>query len=503
MLSITNLFLAILLCAGLYRLILKRLNRVPPLPSPPGDPILGHLRYMPDTNSRDTVFLEWGRKYGDVFQLNVLGKPIVVINSEKAAVELMEKRSANYSDRAPMPLLERVGWKEVAVTAKYGPLLAAQRKMFHFPLAKGAMPEYEAVQEQEVDYLLRGLLDQPHEYFRLLRQFTSGILTALIYGHRIRSFNDVHYKIAENFDHLHLCAHPSLLDISPYFEDLPSWFPGAWFIQHIQSINAYCYTYALVWQQVLAGSVNEPSYASRNLEALSENGKISDQDWWLVEKTSAQLLAGGTDTSFQTLQWFIVCMLLNPDAQIRAQREIDEVVGRDRLPGFMDRDSLPYVQSLVHEVMRWQVVLPVGIAHQSSAEDTYEGMRIPKGAIMIMNSRAMTWDENTYHEPRLFKPERYLPRPEGAGEVFPMNSVFGWGRRICPGRHLAEANIWLAIVRILATFTIMKAKDANGNSIEPVVKWGTGLVRHPQPFLFDLHPRDDKASSLIRNTENR
>lgn len=44
---------------------------------------------------------------GDVFQLNVLGKPIVVINSEKAAVELMEKRSANYSDRAPMPLLER------------------------------------------------------------------------------------------------------------------------------------------------------------------------------------------------------------------------------------------------------------------------------------------------------------------------------------------------------------------------------------------------------------
>ncbi len=56
------------------------------------------------------------------------------------------------------------------MTAKYGPLLAAQRKMFHFPLAKGAMPEYEAVQEQEVDYLLRGLLDQPHEYFRLLRQ---------------------------------------------------------------------------------------------------------------------------------------------------------------------------------------------------------------------------------------------------------------------------------------------------------------------------------------------
>ena len=48
---------------------------------------------------------------------------------------------------------------------------------------------------------------------------------------------------------------------------------------------------------------------------------------------------------------------------------------------------------------------------------------------------------------------------------------------ICPGRHLADVNIWLAIVRILSVFTITKAKDADGNTIEPDVKWGTGLVR--------------------------
>ena len=79
---------------------------------------------MPGPNSRDTVFHEWGRKYGthglicytklyswvstgDVFILHVLGKPIVIINSEKAAVELMEKRSAIYSDRPRAPILEK------------------------------------------------------------------------------------------------------------------------------------------------------------------------------------------------------------------------------------------------------------------------------------------------------------------------------------------------------------------------------------------------------------
>lgn len=44
---------------------------------------------------------------GDVFVLHVLGKPIVVINSEKAAIEIMEKRSATYGDRPPIPMLER------------------------------------------------------------------------------------------------------------------------------------------------------------------------------------------------------------------------------------------------------------------------------------------------------------------------------------------------------------------------------------------------------------
>lgn len=46
-------------------------------------------------------------------------------------------------------------------------------------------------------------------------------------------------------------------------------------------------------------------------------------------------------------------MLLNPDVQAKAQNEIDEVVGRDRLPTFADRDALPYVQCVMQEVLRY------------------------------------------------------------------------------------------------------------------------------------------------------
>lgn len=53
-------------------------------------------------------------------------------------------------------------------------------------------------------------------------------------------------------------------------------------------------------------------------------------------------------------------MVLNPAIQVAAQKEIDEVVGPDRLPDFSDYENLPYVQAIVLESLRWFTPLPIG-----------------------------------------------------------------------------------------------------------------------------------------------
>jgi cytochrome P450 len=58
---------------------------------------------------------------------------------------------------------------------------------------------------------------------------------------------------------------------------------------------------------------------------------------------------------------FFLAMLMNPDAQAKAQEEIDRVIGTDRLPTFDDEEKLPYVSALSREVFRWQQVAPFGI----------------------------------------------------------------------------------------------------------------------------------------------
>ena len=57
---------------------------------------------------------------------------------------------------------------------------------------------------------------------------------------------------------------------------------------------------------------------------------------------------------------FFLAMALYPEVQKKAQAEIDTVVGPHRLPDFEDRPSLPYINAIVKESMRWHLVAPLG-----------------------------------------------------------------------------------------------------------------------------------------------
>jgi cytochrome P450 len=74
--------------------------------------------------------------------------------------------------------------------------------------------------------------------------------------------------------------------------------------------------------------------------------------------------ANKSNPTFQTvsiLLTFFLAMLMNPEAQRKAQEEIDRVIGTDRLPTFEDEPKLPYVTALAKEVFRWQQVAPFGM----------------------------------------------------------------------------------------------------------------------------------------------
>ena len=167
----------------------------------------------------------------------------------------------------------------------------------------------------------------------------------------------------------------------------------------------------------------------------------------------------------------MLAMLAYPEVQRRAQAELDAVVGRARTPTFADFQHLPYIRAVVKEILRWRPVGPVGIPHLSTEDDWYDGMFIPKGTVMIPNIWHLNRDPKIYGaDAAQFNPERFLntngdlaPCPPDTKEEGHVS--YGFGRRICVGKHIANDSLFIEVAMTLWACNIEPGKDEHGNFV--------------------------------------
>jgi cytochrome P450 len=111
--------------------------------------------------------------------------------------------------------------------------------------------------------------------------------------------------------------------------------------------------------------------------------------------TSFRHITKNSLTSAQTTSFFLSFFLfltLHPEAQAKAQAEIDAVLGKEqRLPILADRPDLPYVEALIKEVFRCGIVGALALPHVLREDDTYNGYFIPKGTFVIPNIWYVLW----------------------------------------------------------------------------------------------------------------
>ena len=205
------------------------------------------------------------------------------------------------------------------------------------------------------------------------------------------------------------------------------------------------------------------------------------------------------DASTETMMWFVMACITSQEPAgwvAKAQALLDSAVRRERLPSFEDRPKLPYIDAIIEELLRWRPAGAAGVPYFSKVESVYNGCRIPANSVVIPNHWAMTRDQDVYGpDVESFRPERFL-----GNEKLPTVG-FGFGRRICPGRHIARNSLWISISRLLWAFDIKPGPSEEGGP--PDASKGTdGLVTKPLPFKARFQPRDQSARDLIRRDCN-
>jgi hypothetical protein len=108
----------------------------------------------------------------------------------------------------------------------------------------------------------------------------------------------------------------------------------------------------------------------------------------------------------------------------------------------------------------------------------------------------MMHDPALYHDPMAFKPDRFLEIDGRVPEIDPQTFVFGFGRRICPGRILADNTVWLSVAKSLSVFKISKpVKDGAEVDVKP--EFQPGVISHPVPCKLQVMPRSAAHENLI------
>ncbi|KAF9043639.1 cytochrome P450 [Hymenopellis radicata] len=344
----------------------------------------------------------------------------------------------------------------------------------------------------------------PYKFKSRLRRFAASIIFCVAYGRRIKSLQEeVVVKQTQSGIYFAQTNVPGkfLVDSWPLLLHLPrflQWF--RWEPERRKALDSELYLSLMneVREKMQDGTAH-PCMATYGLEKQQEFG-LNDLE---AAYTLSAPWAAGVGTTASTIEVFLMAMLLYPDVMKRAQAEIDSVIGRERMPGFQDQDDLPYVRALLKETTRWRCLAPTGFAHAATADDTYNrnGMYIPKGSTVYGNIYSMTQDDTVFAKPEEFSPERFLNTSDL--KLVNFTIPFGFGRRLCPGMHVALQTDFIAIVRILWAFDVKAPVDENGTTILPNPdEFSSGLVIGPAPFKCLFVARDSgTAETILREAE--
>jgi len=282
-----------------------------------------------------------------------------------------------------------------------------------------------------------------------------------------------------------------LVDVFPILRYLPEWFPGCGFQKDAKR-----------WRKMLSEAVNTPyesvlehlakGNAAPSLTSQLLREGVTPEEEEILKQVSFTMYLGGSDTTASTLSAFFLAMTMYPEILKKAQSEVEVVVGNERLPTMEDREALPYVNAICTELLRWNAVAPVAM-HVSTQDEIYSGYFIPKGTLILGNIWFILSDPDTYPDPDVFDPERFLGEDQ---QPDPREACFGWGRRRCPGALLAESTIFICVAMALATLDVSRCVE-NGAECVPREYVEEGILRRLEPFRCRIVPRSKKAEDRL------
>ncbi|KAL0261750.1 hypothetical protein SLS55_003180 [Diplodia seriata] len=450
-------------------------------PGPPTRPIWGNLKEI-DTLRPHLTYAAWSATYGPIITAMRGPIPVVVVNTAAAAHDVFNRRGQATAGRP-------AGMKvDLAARGNYAPALMggapwrAARRMWHAILNVGAARSYLPYQALETVKLLADVCDEEEggvggaaEWRTHVERFSNSVGMTMLNGRRVPRKEDP--GIREVIDDLTnistLQLRTEWMDGAQWLWKLPGgrwWLPAKRAAERLGAVHEAMLTRH--WNNTKGWSEKGEKQLPNFIQAIQEKLRAG---WEGVSERQGmeianELLVAATDTTASSLNNFMAAMALFPDVQRKAQEAV-----------------------------------PLSLPHATTTPIQIGEYHIPAETTIILNTHAIHSDPVAYPDPKVFRPERWEGKLETVVSDEQVGArtdlfAFGAGRRICPGQHVGERNLYFVISHWLWAFDVRKKRDAQtGKEIDiDMDDLRPGLVNTMNPFEVDVKPRSKDKSEWIR-----
>ncbi|XP_074089432.1 cytochrome P450 2C18-like isoform X2 [Macrotis lagotis] len=456
-------------------------GKLPPGPVPL--PLIGNILQLNLKNIPES-FLKIAKEYGPVFTVQMGVEKVIVLYGYKAVKEALIDHGDKFADRGSMPLLEFVN-EGYGIGLTNGERWKQMRRftlmtLRNFGMGKRRIEERIQVEAQNVIEELKKTKGLPCDPGFIFGCAPCNVICSILF-HKHFSYKDQKFLCLLKLLHenVKILSSP-WIQVYNSFPSLVHHLPGSHnrLIKNFQVLRKFILEEVEEHQRTLDPS-NPRDFIDCFLIKIEEE-KEQPQSEFSIESlvpTATDLFTAGTETITNTLKYGFLILLKYPEVTGKIQEEIDCVIGQNRIPCIEDRSKMPYTNAVLHEILRYTDITPLGIPRALTEDIQFREYFIPKGATILPFLNSVLYDEQEFPNPEKFDPSHFLDE-SGNFKKSDYFIPFQTGKRICIGESLARMEIFLLFTTILQNFTLKSVIDPKDIDTTAVAN---GLSRIP-PF---------------------